>query len=495
MSGMIVVKRKWIPLLVIDALLLVWGYLNPDLLRMILVLVVWSNGFIFTLEDLETRGALFAFLSTFFLFLIGREALEVFGLHDIEIVFSRELNQLAEGMLLISLLSLFIGYVLAGRITFKRLAYKTVQDYQSQQYISVRHVSKILFLLTFAFNIFTLTDIVLFVLRNGYLAYYTSYVSSVPYVIKKIGDMCPVCLWIFFATMPEKRAADRLSMLYMFYLLLTLGTGKRFPFAAGILTLFVYYISRNTINPGKGVWVKKRTLVALFIMTPFLFMGLYVVGQIRFNHLVNSVNLGSMVGDFLYKQGVSVNIIKRTKLYVNRLPAGKMYLFGSTYEAISNNIIFRSLGARQYAGNNIAHALGGYSFQHALSYAAMGNYYLEGHGLGSCYIAEVFHDLGYVGVVIVNVIYGILFRRVFNFKNHGIWMTAIIISMLNSLLLAPRGSADGFITDIVDLTTWGTILVVWMISKTEHRRYSSTANDENREKTYEDWNTVHAKSA
>lgn len=466
---MITLKQKWLLLFLIDCLFFIASLFKPDTIFMTLVLIVWSNGFLFSLDNLERRGALFSFLISFFLILIGREALEIYGLHDIEIGFSEKLNIQAEALLLVSLLSLFLGYFLANGFSIKTVNHKKI-NYNSVQYLSTQKVSSALFLLTFSFNIFTLMDIVLFVARYGYIAFYTSYASSVPYVIKKIGDMCLVCFWIFLATMPEKKKVDRLSVIYVIYLLLTLGTGKRFPFVAGLLTLFVYYMARNKINNEDKVWITKRTIILLFLLAPLFIILLYAIAQIRVDNVVGSLRIDKIISNFLYDQGVSINIIKRAQLYSSSLPEGKAYLFGSTFEAISNNVIFRIFGATQYSGNTVEHALNGYSFQHAISYAAMGNYYLSGHGLGSCYIAEAFHDLGYFGVVIVNLIYGVIFRKVFDFKAHGIWGTAIILSMLNSLLLAPRGSADGFIADIVDLTTWGTILVVWLFSKALSRR-------------------------
>lgn len=462
---MVLLKQKWMVIIPLDILAILFGMFFPEKMLIILILVVWSNGLLYSVENLEKRGALFAFLISFFLILIGRQTLETFGLHEVEIEFSDELNRHAEKLMLISLVSLFIGYYFANRYTFGRKKEIREFDYNSSLYICVQNVSAVLFYLTFAFNIFTVLDIVFFVIKHGYIALYSSYVSSVPYIIKKIGDMCLVCFWIFLATMPKKRKVDELSVYYLLYLFLTLGTGKRFPFVSGLLTLFVYYVARNRINSGDQLWLRRSTMIWLFLLAPVLIAGLYLIGQIRVDNLASSLRLDKVFTDFLYNQGISVNIIKRAKLYENLLPQGKLYLFGSTYEAVSNNVIFRLLGATSYSGNNAAHALNGYSFQHAISYATMGKYYLSGHGLGSCYIAEAFHDLQYFGVIIVNIVYGIMFRKVFDFRQHGIWATAIILSMLYSLLLAPRGSADGFITDIVDLTTWGTILVVWLLSR------------------------------
>lgn len=462
----IVLGRKIIVLWLVNTILIIISMFIPGSTIMAIVFSLWLDGIIYTLENLDKRGALFGFLISFFLLLIGREFLERFGLHDIETTFSSELNIHAEMLLLLSLVTLFLGYYISGKVTITHIRRNNFNrnDYNSRKYFAIQEVSRVLFYSTFAFNLFTLLDIVLFVARHGYILFYTSYVSSIPYAVKKIGDMCLVCFWIFLATMPPKQRVNKLSIFYILYLLLTLGTGKRFPFVAGLLTLFIYYVARNKINNDGTPWIQKKTIVKFAILAPIMIWLLYIIGKIRVDRIIDSLRLDKALAEFFYDQGVTINVIKRAEMYSSMLP-DKAFLFGSTYEAISNNVIFRLLGAPRYSGNTVQHALEGYSFQHALSYTTMGNYYLSGHGLGSCYIAEAYHDLGYIGVIIVNFIYGIIFRKVFDFKRHGVWGTAIIISMLYSLLLAPRGSADGFITDIVDLTTWGTIVVVWISSK------------------------------
>lgn len=461
---MVSLSRKWIALLLVDILTVIFAILFTNSTLMILILVVWSNGFIYSLYNIEEKGVLFSFLLSFFFILIGREALEVFGLHTVEAVFPKETNELAERLVLLALISLLIGYVLARKVFFTKAVQKE-KDYNTIRYVSIRKASSILFYLTFAFNIFTVLDIVAFVTQHGYIMYYTSYISNVPYIIKKLGDMCVICFWIFLATMPEKPKVNRMSIFYIFYLLSTLGTGKRFPFVAGLVTLFIYYLARNRINPGPFHWIRKKTMAILFVSAPFLVVILYIIGQVRMDNSMSEFRMSKVISDFLYGQGVSINVIKRAQMYESQLPQGKYYLLGNTIETLSNNLLFRSLGATQYAGNTVEHAINGYSFQHALSYTTMGDYYLAGHGLGSCYLAEAFHDLGYFGVIIVNLIYGVVICKVFDFRRHGIWGTALILSMLNSFLLAPRGSADGFLTDIVDLTFWGTVFSVWIFSK------------------------------
>ena len=141
-------------------------------------------------------------------------------------------------------------------------------------------------------------------------------------------------------------------------------------------------------------------------------------------------------------------------------------MLGNVIDFLQGNIISRFLGIPHYSGNTVEHALKGHSLEHALSYVSMGSYYLKGHGLGGCYIADAFHDIRYFGVILVNVIYGCVLDRMFNFTGPGVWKKALSLLLLYYLLLAPRSGADGFITAIVDLTTWGTFLLIALVAKT-----------------------------
>lgn len=460
---MTIINQKWRMVIYADLLFLLLSLLKPSTLPIMIVLVLWADGMIYAAEDLESRGILFAFLIAFFGLVLGREALERFGLHVIENEFTEDLNIKAELLLALSLVCIYAGYIFSSRMTFQRKP-KAPINYQSDRYCAVRQASRLLFCVTFCFLLFTVWDIISYVLKHGYIVFYTSYETSVPYVFRKIGDMCPACFFVFLATMPEKKDTDRITLMYGLYLVLTLLTGKRFPFVAGLLFLFVYYLMRNKINPGGKVWISKKFLIMLCLAAPLMMIGLYIIGQARLSRGLNSNGPFDILINFVYKQGVSINVIKRAEKYAARLPAGRYYLFGSTYENIINNVIFRKLGFPQYAGNTVFHATQGYSFQHALSYAAMGNYYLEGHGLGSCYIAEAFHDFSYAGVITVSLIYGVMFRKYYDLKDKGIlWCTAAFL-MMNAFLLAPRGSADGFLAELTDMTTWLVIVMIWIVS-------------------------------
>ena len=455
-------RAKWSILFLADVFLLAGSIFIWGNFMLTATVLVWLNIMLYSAEDLDERGALLGFAASFFVFLLGRQILERFGLHAIENVFSEELNIHAERLVLISLSCLFLGYIIVKNKPEKQK--KRVFDYNSAYYLTVRRISLYFFYATYLFLIITILDTVFFVSNNSYLEFYVSYRSHIPYVLQKIGDMCPVCFFIYLMTMPSKKECRVPIFLYFCYLVLSLGTGKRYPCVAGMLILFVYFTIRNKVNNGGKKWIGKKEILLCTIAIPILIIVLFTINEIRFEKEATTGILSKIEG-FFYQQGVSINVIKREVVYRDKFPEGKIYMLGSTIEFLRDNIISRLIGIPHYSGNTVEHALLGNSFAHTLSYVAMGNYYLQGNGLGSCYIAEAFHDFSYAGVIFINILYGIIFKKMFFFKNKGIWTGTISLLLLNSLFLAPRGSADGFVADMVDITTWGTIFVVWLISK------------------------------
>ena len=447
-----------------DAFLLVISAMFPNMWRITAILLLWSNMVIYSLSDIENNVALFAFLISFFTFLIGRETLERFGLHTIESVFSEELNTHAENLLLISLVVIFTTYACSQSIKVKTHARNTQIDYDSIKYKSIREASKWIFYGTYLFDLYSIVEIIFYVLRHGYAAFYTGFTTNVPYIIGKVGDMSPIAFWVYLSTMPDKKEAKFPIFLYVIYLSISLGTGKRFRFVAGLLTLLVYLIVRNKVNSKGDVWFGRRLALVCVLGAPLLLILLVLVSKIRFGTQMTTEELLNSMTGFFYSQGVSINVIKRTELYADKLPKGKIYMLSSIIDFLQGNIISRALGVKHYAGNTVEHALYGNSLEHTLSYVAMGSYYLKGRGLGGCYIAEAFHDLQYVGVVLINFIYGIVLNQLFRFETRGIWTSVLTFLFLNSLLLAPRGSADGFFADMVDLSTWGTFIVIYVFA-------------------------------
>lgn len=458
------ISKKWATLLVINLCLIVLSFLFEGTTLMACILVLWIDIMYYTLSDLKNRSAFFAFAVSFFTFLIGRESMEVFGIHEIQYEFTDSLNALAHRIVLIGLISLIAGYWIGCHVRIGRKRTDRIINAESREYITIRSLSKKIYYITFIALLMQVLDVIRYVFRYGYIAFYTGYITGLPYVFIKIGDMSIIAFWVFLATLPQKEEARIPILMYAFYLLITLLTGKRYECVAGFLILFVYLLFRNSTDRGRK-WIKTRHIVFVIILVPVATTALFAIRDIRIGGAVTADTIKNGMTEFFYTQGVSINVIKRMEKYLSLLPEGKLYSFGATLDFLHNNIISRILGVQTYTGNTADHAMQGNQLQHALSYVVMGSYYLQGHGFGSCYLAETYHDFGYIGVIICNIIYGLIFRRWMHFEGKDIWELTIMLIALKAFMLSPRGNADGFVAALVDFTTWGTILIIYFASK------------------------------
>jgi len=178
--------------------------------------------------------------------------------------------------------------------------------------------------------------------------------------------------------------------------------------------------------------------------------------------------------DFIYQQGVSINVIKRYIEYGANLPKGKLYFIGSTLSVLARSPIGRILNIAVYGGNTVENAMNGFSFAHALSYLVMGKQYLNGNGMGSSYIAEIMYSFGYMGVFIANIFYGVFLRKFFKLKKDKVWINTIIIIMMKSLFFAPRGSFDAFFSDLLSVNVWLTLIFVYLFSSMIYKNKKKT---------------------
>ena len=200
--------KSWIIIVIIvNALLISLTVISIENLLLNLILIIWTNMMIYCLANISERGQIMVFLIAFFMFLIGRQLLEAYGLHTIESEFSDEITFFAEKLILISLASFSFFTLIFNKLNLKLTAgtsskkYRNENlDYNCHYYQAIRKYSKIGFYLTYAFGLYTIFQVVLFVIKNGYLMFYSSYVSHTPYVIEKLGELSVLFFWIYLAT-------------------------------------------------------------------------------------------------------------------------------------------------------------------------------------------------------------------------------------------------------------------------------------------------------
>ena len=464
-------SKSWAAILIIDAVFIAFSLFVENSLLITIDFVIWADIMIYCLQKVEERIMLLVYSVAFFAFLIGREVLEKYKLHSVYVSFSEDINAHAEGLLAVSLISLFLGYIFVSNTTIKSFAPKQPIDYESDYYKIVRKVSKYMFIAMWLIAVYSNVIATVGVMRSGYLSVFLNSSSS-NLIIDEISSMSKIAFWVFLATMPPKKECNRMMILFIIYAAFTLGSGSRTNFVVDVLLVFAYYISRNKINSGGKKWFSKKEFLICLFAAPTLMVVMVFVSVFRSGTETMTGSFLDNITRFIYEQGTSINFIKRAKMYSAVIPKNRVYMLGATITYLKTNPVSQLLGLAPFSGtNNVQHALQGYSMSHTVSYIAIKDMYLRGMGLGSSYIAEAFHDLGYIGVVLINLLYSIILQKVINFKNKGIWMASLVFIIMEGIITAPRGATDEFIVRIITPSCWITLGLIYIIARMYYLKF------------------------
>lgn len=452
-------KKNLLAFLVINFIIMLGWKVTEANSLFVITLLIWANMFFFSLCDLGRRSMLFAFLVAFFVFLMGREFLQQFFFYKIE--FFDEDTLLHSNMcLLISLLILFIGFILFSRknILVTDMAVISKDDI-------LQRVALYIYYFTLVFAVVSKIITAKYVTANSYWDYYTGYSeylagNTLLYTISKIELMMPVALSVYLACMPSKKQFRIPCFLYIIYLVVSLGSGQRSTFMLGVLFLVVYFLFRNGTNPDE-MWVKKSYVVIGILAVPLLAALFSWYSVWRTGEVTSGMTLLSGIKDFMYDQGVSINIIKRSFMYQDLIPSNQTYIL----EFLHSGILARILGIAVYHGNTIEHALYGGSFTHSLGYVMLGTSYLAGKGTGSSYIAELYQDFSYFGIILGNLVYAFIIARINQFRGkQNVFLVSVRFYIITQILWAPRGSCTGFISNLLAPSTIICFLCIFVIA-------------------------------
>lgn len=447
-------------------------------------LLIFTTGFIFLFKNMNHNVFMIAFLISFFTFLMGSEAICLFGWEENKYLFPQKINTHAYTTIVISLMFLFLSYIITN--AYLRKCYPIIREKEDlpMRITFIRKVSLFVFYFLVVFKIIVNLSEVLFVRSFGYSNFYSDYYFQGPSFFIKLADMCTTSFFVFLGTLPTKKECKVPVILYISINLITIFCGRRNDLIVTLLLIFIYYCMRNIMHSGNEVWISRKCLLVLIILSPLVLGILSAISSLRLGTQDNiAVSYFKGINDFFYQQGFSINIIKWGKSLEDSIP-DRIYSLGQTYEFFtSGNFVSRLLFDFQtYSGQTVERALEGHRMSYLLSYLVFPWSYANGYGVGSCYIAEAYHDFGYLGVVIFNSIYGFLFAKFNYIKYRGPFFMAVAFLMMQSLLMAPRAYADGFIGSVLDFSNIEILLFIWLISKYFFKRSNaikSVAKDVN----------------
>lgn len=424
-------------------------------------LIIFFISIFYALNDIVNRSALFIFLLSFFVFLIGRDfVFYYFGFG--ENIYQENINTYTYITFIVTLLTILIFYFLF-EFFFTKSNFKIVEDYYKSwnkdvlQNISLKVFYPILF-----FSTINKAYLAYFSNKIGYLNIYSEYsVSSVESPILALLNLIevalPVPLAVFLATRPEKNKVMGIFKIYTIYLVISLFTGSRSTFMLGLFVMFYYILSRADYKK----FINFKFISSAIFGGPLLIIIAMYIDSFRNGEKFQFSNINDLFLNFFNQQGVSISTIKIGKMVEEYFPEGKIY----TLKFLYSGLLARILNLPIYRGNNAGNALLGNDFNHALSYFSLGDAYFKGAGAGSSYIAETMHDGGYIYLIVMNILYAYFLFLASTRRGRSFKTQVIILLILPSLFWAPRGNATAFMEQLIAPSSLVAYIIIYLLYK------------------------------
>lgn len=397
-------------------------------------------------DDLRNKLIFLIFNLTIFMFLISRPLIQV--LNGTGWIYTYAYANKAIFLIYVSLVSIYVG----ARFAYNKINCRNVKEkkYDTEFLKSFIRVSSVLLFICLICRIYTEVDKLIFMRGRDYSDYYLLYKSSVPSVISAFSTMLEIAMCIFLATNPKKRITIRVLCLYVITSVPMLVIGNRGRFVSCLLFALIYFGIRESND--KNHWIGKLEKRILVVLIPIGVVLMGALNYIRDGLSIASFNIFSLFIDFLYKQGVSFDVLTIGIKYQHALPniAGKNYTFGCFIDYLKYNTISQKIFGTIDIGstNSVLKAVESNDLSHALSYVSHPGY-LQGHGWGSSYILETYFDFNIIGLIIFSLIIGFFTIYLMRLTKRGILIYSIILIGLTNFFLIPRAKAMGWLEFLV----------------------------------------------
>lgn len=456
-------------LMILSLMIEIIGIIDSDENTLLLATcLIWIGLFIKNFH--REKFTMLAFCVTFFTFLMGTLVIRCFD-PTVELRVSRHETLVHMYIsLYVALFFVNVGTWLARnvRISFTKQYWREDEDLRFKATDKIQQASKIVYLLTSICMLAVSLEKAIYVSIGGdYTSYYVNFSSAFPSIVSKISEMSTFAFYIYLGTLPDPKKSKLPFAVYLIIGVLGLLYGQRNQIVMAVIMLCIYTVLYENYEEKPYSILKKRYLILGLILIPFALVFLDFVRYSRNSMVFEFAGIWESIKDLFTSLGGSVNVIGQGYELKDAFPEGHFYSLGGVVDFITKNALLRPvLGTTIYEGNTIEMALYGNSYGQTITYLGWGStLYLAGRGMGSCFIAEAFHDIGFLGIVLFSVIYGIVLTKV-NKLQKGHWIkNAIILIALYHILYAPRDSAGSFISAFFNYSFIVTILIIYFLSK------------------------------
>lgn len=442
-------------------------YTNQSNLALVSVLILFLGNICFAYVYHRNKSAFFIiFHFLIFLFILSRPTISMFKGDSWVYTFRDSTVYTTLFILLLSLSGLYEGGFWGLNSWVKRNKPSKISNIPYN--INMRKILFVVVVIALLCSI--LKELTVYLSFAGkYESIYLEQTASVPWYISVISGISPFLMIIYLACNPSKNKSIVVLVLYVAGSLPSVFMGSRNVIMLRVLFMGIYFILRELYEKKKK-WIGRREILLVVILIPIVIMALGAMNYTREDSDVPDNSPMYLVTDFFYKQGTSFDTVLQTVEYKERLLNDTYinYSFGEfvdfvLYNGISNKI----LGTEELEyGNGIKKATISNNLAHRVSYIALGESYLQGHGRGTTYFSELYLDFNVVGVLVFNIIIGWFLSRIPRFFKYSFCRRVILLNVLMNIFMIPRMAFSTSISFVINYYFWMAVIVAYVLYRT-----------------------------
>lgn len=434
-------------------------------LGIIALTLIFIVNLVYAIFDIKNRYLLIFFLISFFTFTMGQY---YFPNNSNELYFTNYENSIIIYTLLmqyISLFSIIVGYFFLEKfLKNKKISFSLNEKIFSNKIIFLIFI---IFIICFICSCITYIETGYRVMKYGYLVIYNGlHPTIIPSIISYLGNSTSVFLIILLIICNSKKIIGISLILYFINISLSLLTGVRGTFIIGVLFIIYYLIYYQ----GKYKYFSKKIIKNFFVMIilvfPIMIIGLNIYNNTRNNLPIEHINVFAEFKSFFVNQGTSVNVISSAQKYEKNLKQSGTtnFVFGPLLYSFQNKVKILTFN---HINTNDLYTLENQKKNNlgvSLSILVLGyDRYSKGHGVGSQYIAELYIDYGYLGIIIFNLILGAYMCLIYRLSNHNWLIFGINLLSFSSIVYISRGQVMQLITSIASINFWCVIYFIVLL--------------------------------
>lgn len=438
---------------------------------MIISIVVLYLGMI---SRVEKDGILFfLFLSSFMVFLVSRSTLDIIDKYDWTIGWKGENLEKALPLLYVSLVMLYLGFHLSRKnkkskenksseVSIFSNKLKSLSNSINSNALFILGVI-ILFLLTYIIAFYMEVDKYIFMRGRLYEEFYLYYSPKFSILVRMLASINKYLFFFLLSLRPKKITTYILFGLNIIKTIPLLLIGQRGEFTLAMVLMVVYYIMQQ-LSTGDKVWITKANIYTILGLIPILILLMAFINEGRHGSTFQFSGVLKTGKKFIHQQGVSFDTYMygfENEAKIRMLTTNKNYVFGPIIEFIKYNplttIVFNIKPLP--SGNNAIRAIEGNSFAHILAYVAHRGY-LNGFGFGTTYISEAYHSYGLVGVMLLNILLGVIIFNIQEFFKGTVFKRFLAIIVICDILYLPRQSFSSILLFIIHPYFWATLILL-----------------------------------